>query len=193
MYDLFFQHFNKVVALTAEEEELIRPYLRLKKLRKKQYFLQEGDVCQSGAFVTKGLLRLYYVDERNDENIIQFTPEGWSVTDMYSFLTGEPSVYNIDALEDSELILIDRAAHEEMTLKFRKYETYARLQITRAYIALQRRLTSMISLNTEQRYEEFSKRYPSIVQRVPQHMIASYMGLTAETLSRVRNKITHKK
>lgn len=193
MYELFFQHFNKVVPITTEEQELIKPYLKFKKLRKKQYLLQEGEVCKAFAFVTKGALRQYYIDESGNENIIQFALEGWSIADMYSFLTGEPSVYNIDALEDCELILIDKAANDELTEKLRKYETYGRIQITRAYVALQRRLTSMISLTVEERYNEFLKQYSNIVQRVPQHMIASYMGLTPETLSRARKRSATKK
>lgn len=188
MYELFFQHFNNVVPITTEEQELIKPYLKFKKLRKKQYLLQEGEVCKAFAFVTKGALRQYYIDESGNENIIQFALEGWSIADMNSFLTGEPSVYNIDALEDCELILIDKAANDELTEKLRKYETYGRIQITRAYVALQRRLTSMITLTVEERYNEFLKQYPNIVQRVPQHMIASYMGLTPETLSRARKR-----
>lgn len=193
MYELFFQHFNKVVPITTEEQEFIKPYLKVKKLRKKQYLLQEGEVCKAFAFVVKGALRQYYIDESGNENIIQFAVEGWSIADMYSFLTGEPSVYNIDALEDCDLILVDKTANEELTDKLRKFETYGRIQITRAYVALQRRLTSMISLTVEERYKEFLKQYSNIVQLVPQHMIASYMGLTPETLSRARKRAATKK
>lgn len=193
MYDLFFQHFNQIVPITTEEQEFIKPYLKFKKLRKKQYLLQEGEVCTAFAFVNKGALRQYYVDGSGNENIIQFALEGWNIADMYSFLTGEPSVYNIDALEDCELVLIDRTANDELTNKLHKYETYGRIQITRAYVALQRRLTSMISLTVEERYNEFIKQYANIVQRVPQHMIASYMGLTPETLSRARKRAITKK
>ncbi|HYF03619.1 MAG TPA: Crp/Fnr family transcriptional regulator, partial [Patescibacteria group bacterium] len=104
-------------------------------------------------------------------------------------ITGEPSIYNIDAIEDSEIIIIDKHAQDELTEKLRKFETYSRLQVTGAYVALQRRLTSMNSLTVEERYEEFIKRYPHIAQRVPQHMIASYLGLTPETLSRIRSRM----
>ena len=104
----------------------------------------------------------------------------------------EPATYNIDALEDSELVLISKTAHDELLKKLPKYETYIRLQLTGAYFAMQKRLTSILSLSLEERYTNLTAIYPDIIQRVPQHMIASYMGLTPETLSRVRKKITGK-
>jgi CRP-like cAMP-binding protein len=118
--------------------------------------------------------------------------EGWTIADLYSFLTGEPATYNIDAIEDAELVLINKSAHEELLQKFPKYETYTRLNITGAYIAMQKRLTSIISSPLEERYENFTALYPDIVQRVPQHMIASYMGFTPETLSRIRKRMSSK-
>jgi CRP-like cAMP-binding protein len=192
MYELFFRNFNNKVALTQEEEALISSYLIPKKLRKKQYLLQEGDVCKQIAFIEKGALRAYSVDENGNEHIMQFGLEGWVISDLYSFLTGEPSTYNIEALENAELLLINKTAHEELLQKMPKYETYTRVQITGAYIAMQRRLTSIISLSLEERYNYFTSLYPDIIQRVPQHMIASFMGLTPETLSRVRKRLTQK-
>jgi len=192
MYELFFQEFNKKVALSPEEQEIIKNYLTPKKLRKKQYLLQEGDVCKFVAFVEKGALRQYSLDENGNEHVIQFALEGWTISDLYSFLTSELATYHIDALEDSELILISKSAHEELLQKVAKYETYTRLQITGAYIAMQKRLTSIISSPLEERYAGFIALYPNIVQRVPQHMIASYMGLQPETLSRIRRRILNK-
>ena len=176
--------------LTEEEKELAKTFFLPKKLRKRQYLLQEGDICKFVAFVEKGVLRSYTIDEKGTERIIQFALEGWLISDLYSFLTAEPATYNIDAIEDCELVLISKTAHDDLLRTLPRYETWIRLQITGAYIALQRRLTSIISLSLEERYESFTSIYPDIVQRVPQHMIASYMGLTPETLSRVRKKIT---
>lgn len=192
MYEMFLSKFKEKVPLTGEEEDEIKPYLTLKKLRKKQYLLQEGDICKSMAFVSKGLLREYLVDD-GGEHIIQFALEGWTIADLLSCLTAEPATYNIDAVEDSELILISKSAHEELLKKQPKYETYIRLLITNAYIALQRRLTSFITAPVGDQYSAFTRMYPDIVQRVPQHMIASYMGLTPETLSRVRKKLMNRK
>lgn len=193
MYEIFFQALKSKVDFSEEDLTIVKKQLSPKKLRKKQYLLQEGDVCKFIAVVEKGALRSYTIDEKGTEHIIQFALEGWLISDLYSFLTAEPATYTIDAIEDCELVLISKNVHEELLKTLPKYETWIRLQITNAYIALQRRLTSINSLSLEERYESFTSIYPHIVQRVPQHMIASYMGLTPETLSRVRKKITSRK
>lgn len=193
MYDLYFQSFNKKVPLTAAEQEQIKSNLAVKKLRKKQYLLQEGDVCKTIAFVEKGALRSYTVDEQGVEHIIQFAIEGWFISDMYSFLTNEPATYTIDAIEDAELVLISKSSNDLLLKQCPKYETFTRELITGAYLAMQKRLTSIISFTLEERYQAFMATYPEIAQRVPQHMIASYMGLTPETLSRVRRRIAANK
>ena len=190
MYEIFFESLKSKAGFHDEDLALVRIHLTPKKLRRKQYLLQEGDVCKNIAFVEKGALRTYTVDDLGTEHILQFALEGWTISDLYSFLTGEASTYNIDALEAAELVLVSKAAHEEMLQTIPKYETYVRLQVTGAYIALQRRITSVLSLTTEERYKNFTATYPNIVQRVPQHMIASFMGLTPETLSRVRKRMT---
>jgi len=190
MHELFFQKFNELVPLPKAEEDIISSWLMPKKLRKNQYLLQEGDVCKYIAFVEKGVLRAYTVSDNGAEHIFQFALEGWLISDLYSFLTAEPAVYNIDALEDAELALITKPAQEELLKQVPKYETYTRLQLTGAYIAMQRRITSIISLSLEERYTYLTTLYPDILQRVPQHMIASYMGVTPETLSRVRRRLT---
>ncbi|RYY90683.1 MAG: Crp/Fnr family transcriptional regulator, partial [Chitinophagaceae bacterium] len=162
MYELFFQSFQEKVPLTGEERATIQQFLTPKKLRRKQYLLQEGDPCRHIAFVEKGALKLYHVDAGGSEHIVQFALEGWTISDLYSFLTGEAATYNIEALEDAELVLISKAAHEELLQKVPKYETYIRLQITSAYLALQRRLTSIFSQSLEERYKNLLQQYPTI-------------------------------
>ena len=193
MYEVFFQKFNEKISLTLEEEELVRQYLTPKRLRRKQYLLQEGDVCKHLCIVEKGALRAYVLDEKGVERITAFALEGWTMGDLSSFIKEEPATLNIDALEDCEMVLISKQAHDELLQKLPKYETYIRKLMTDAYIALQKRTTNMISLPLEERYNALTQMYPNIVQRVPQHMIASFMGLSPETLSRVRGRITNKK
>jgi CRP-like cAMP-binding protein len=193
MYERYFQPFNEKVLLTEEEREFIKNYLIVKKLRKRQYLLQEGDVCKCVAFVEKGALRLYRVDEDGSEHIVIFALEGFFITDLYSFLTNETSTCNIDAIEDSELVLITREANDVLRKLSSKYQEFIFQETSEVYIQLERRITSTISLNLEERYKELTTNYPDIVHRVPQYMIASYMGLTPETLSRVRKRISTRK
>jgi CRP-like cAMP-binding protein len=193
MFELFFKSLKAKISLTAEEQEIFKGYLTPKKLRKRQYLLQEGDVCKQVAFVEKGALRAYTIDDKGGEHIVQFAVEGWTIADLYSFITGEPATYNIEALEDAELLLLSRTAQEEVIKRIPQYEHFIRLQLQGAYIALQRRITAMFTLSTEERYTNLIKTYPDIVQRVPQHMIASYLGLTPETLSRTRRQMSNRK
>ena len=193
MFNLFFRKFNEKIGLTPEEETFIKQFLIPKKLRKKQYFLQEGDTGKGICFVEKGALRAYVLDEEGNEHITAFAFDGWTIGDLYSFINNEPATLNIDALEDCELMVISKQAHDELLQKLPKYETYIRMLVTDAYMALQRRTTIMISLPLEERYLAFTQMYPTLFQRVPQHMIASFMGLSAETLSRVRKGMIGRK
>ncbi len=193
MYEVFFQKFNDKIALTGDEETLIKKYLTPKKLRKKQYWLQEGEICKNICVVEKGALRSYLMDEAGNERITAFALEGWTMGDLYSFIKEEPATLNIDALEDCELVLISKSAYTELLKVLPKFETYMRILMTDAYMTIQKRTTNMISLSLEEQYIAFTQMYPTILQRVPQHMIASHMGVTPETLSRIRSKINTRK
>lgn len=187
MYESFFQSFDQKVHLTTEEKTYIASYLTTKTLRKGQYLLQEGDTCKFLCFVIQGAFRQYSTDKAGDIHIFQFAIEGWMVSDMQSFLTGTPSTYNIEAVESAEVLLIDQKAHEAL-LQLRVYETYIRQQLTGAYLAMQRRLNANLSLTPEERYKQFITNYPEFCNRFPQHMVAAYLGLQPETLSRIRRK-----
>ncbi|MDB5252205.1 MAG: cyclic nucleotide-binding protein [Flaviaesturariibacter sp.] len=193
MYDRFFEKLAEKVTLTEAEKDLVRSFLQPKKLRRKQYLLQEGDVSKNVAFVENGMLRSYAVDEKGVDRIIQFAPEGWFVSDLYSHITGEPSGLNIDALEDSEIVLMSRDARDELLQRVPAFLKFSFEQMQSAYVALQCRLYDLNNLSTEEKYTKLLRTYPDIVQRVPQHMIASYLGLTPETLSRVRKGMAGRK
>jgi CRP-like cAMP-binding protein len=193
MFELLFQKFDEKVALSSEEKALCKTFFQSKKLRRKQYLLQEGDPCKYVSFVEKGILRSYTIDEKGLEHIIQFAFEGWWISDQYSFLTGEPSFYTIDALEDCELLLLSRDAEEEMLEKVPKMERFFRILLQNSLIAMQRRIISSLSRSAEEKYQELVVSCPTIPQRVPQHMMASYLGITPETLSRIRKQISERK
>lgn len=190
MFDLLYKNIQKKVALSEDEFQLCQQFFTHKKLRKKQYMLQEGETCKYTIFVNKGILRSYTVDDRGAEQIIQFALEDWWIADIYSFLTSEPSQYNIDALEDAELLLITKPAQDKMVIAVPKMERYLRLLMQSSLIALQRRLMSSLNYTAEDKYLQLIASCPDIVQRVPQHQIASYLGITPETLSRIRRQMT---
>jgi len=189
MFDLLYKKINEKITLTEEEFNLCKTLFSPKKLRKKQYILQEGDICKYNTFVTKGLLRSYTIDDKGNEHILQFALEGWWTADLYSFFTEEPSLFNIEALEDSELLLITHASWESLLQQLPAFERYFRILIQNNLIATQRRLMESLSETAERKYLKFMKTYPESVRRVPQHMIASYLGITRETLSRLRRDI----
>ena len=192
MFEVLFKTINEKVLLTEEEQEVCKTFFTPKKLRKKQYLLQQDDISRYTAFVEKGALKSYTVDEKGNEHILQFALEGWWASDMYSFITSEPASYNIDALEDCELLLLSQQSSEAMMQKLPKMERYFRLLGQNAIVAMQRRMIGSLSQSAEEKYSKLVSTYPNIVQRVPQHMIASYLGITPETVSRIRKNLTNK-
>ena len=174
--------------LTSEEEAMIVDVFKPKKLRKKQYFLQEGDVCKYAGFIVIGAMRQYSVDDKGVEHIIHLYLENYWATDRESSIMLTPSKYNIDAWEDTELLIITRAEMLDLMEKIPALVQMIRTMDERNAIANQRRLNSTISNSAEKRYEEFADNHPQFIQRFPQHLIASYLGITKETLSRTRKQ-----
>jgi CRP-like cAMP-binding protein len=193
MYGQLAKSIGEKVVLTTEEFELCKTFFIPKKIRKKQTLLLEGDVCTYNAFIEKGVLRSYTIDDKGNEHIVQFGFEGWWITDLSSYLTGTNSTYTIEAVEDSELLLLTASAREELMVQVPAFERYQRLLLQNAYIALQARVNSALNATAEEKYLRLTASYPNIIARVPQHMVASYLGLTPETLSRIRKQITLRK
>jgi len=189
MFEFLQKKVAETINITDEDFEYAKTLFIPKKLRKKQFLLQDGDPCVYTTFVEKGLLRSFRIDEKGNEHILQFGMQGWWVADLYSFLTGEPSEYNIEALEDSELLLITKSSWDLLLKEVPAFERYFRILIQNNLIATQRRLMCTMTTTAEERYRKLIQDFPDIVQRVPQHMIASYIGVTRETLSRLRSQI----
>jgi CRP-like cAMP-binding protein len=190
MYKQLEKSIGERVSITEAEFDLCKTFFIPKKIRKKQTLLLEGEVCTYNAFIEKGILRSYRTDEKGHEHIMRFAFEGWWITDLSSFLMGKHSTYTIEAIEDSELLLLTASAREELMDALPVFERYQRLLLENAYIALQSRVNSALNESAEEKYIKLATSNPDIVARVPQHMIASYLGLTPETLSRVRKQIT---
>lgn len=192
MYTKLFSYINghNTLPLTNEEEALIESAFQLKKLRKKQYFLQEGDVCKHTGFIIKGAMRQYSIDDKGVEHIVNLYIEDYWASDRESSIMLTPSKYNIDAWEDTEILIITRAEMLDLMDKIPALVKMIRNMDERNAIMFQRRLNSTISNTAEKRYEEFSSNHRQFIQRFPQHIIASYLGITKETLSRIRKQAT---
>jgi CRP-like cAMP-binding protein len=192
MIDIFRKYLADKITLIDQEFQLIESVIVFKKLRKRQYFLQEGDVCRFSAFVCKGLLRYYYVDKKGQEHIMQFAPENYWISDRESMASGMPSKYNIDAIEDSEILLLKKEDFEMIRKAIPAFNDFVNETLKKNVMALQERIHVSISLSAEEKYSNFTSKYPAINNRVPLHMVASYLGVSAETLSRVRSQSSKK-
>ncbi|HVT85891.1 MAG TPA: Crp/Fnr family transcriptional regulator [Chitinophagaceae bacterium] len=193
MYELILKNISRFIQLTEEEKKFFTSLLKIKKLRKKQFLLQEGEIGRYQYFINKGCLRTYTVDEKGQEHIIQFAIEDWWTGDMYSFLTQTPAKLNIEAIEDTELLCIDNPSLEILYQKVPKFERFFRLLLQNAFIANQSRIIESMSLTADERYCKFIERYPLMEPRLPLKHIASYLGITAESLSRIRSQYNKNK
>jgi CRP-like cAMP-binding protein len=188
MYDRILKNISRFITLAPEEKEYFTSLLKVKKLKKKQYLLQEGDIARHEYFVNKGCLRTYTIDEKGQEHVIQFAIEDWWIGDMYSFLTQTPAKYTIDALEDSEVLCLEKNALEELYIKIPKFEKFFRHLLQNAFISLQERVIGNLSQPADERYCTFITKYSNMEKRLPLKQIASYLGITPESLSRIRSQ-----
>lgn len=181
-------YFDALLPLSDEEKELVLTCFKPRQYRRKQYLLQEGDVCNQFNFVAGGCLRMYKVDEKGNMHIIQFAAENWWIIDVGSFHGRKPSELNIDALEDTLVLQISYDNLITLYTQAPRFNRIFRVLIENSYAALQKRLLLTISSTAEERYQGFVDTYPHLINRLPQTQIASFLGITPEFLSRMRNK-----
>jgi CRP-like cAMP-binding protein len=188
MYPSFRKYIDQYTGdtMTDDEFELVRRAFVPKKIRKKQYLLQEGDVCKYLSFIVKGAMRQYTVDEKGNEHIVRFGIENWWMADRESFELLTPTIYNIDAWEETEVLQVTLANLTELKERFPGMNKVTTALDKRGHIAAQKRITAAISLTAEEKYLDLFKTHPIFFQRFPQTMIASYLGISPETLSRIR-------
>ncbi|EJL64730.1 Crp/Fnr family transcriptional regulator [Flavobacterium sp. CF136] len=193
MYESLFSYIHQYSEspLTAADEILIKKSFVPATLKKKELFLKQGDVCQYTGFILQGAMRQYSIDSSGTEHIIQLAIENWWMVDRESYLMKTPSVYNIDAWEDTKLLILKLADLERLLTIPTIKEMFWQMNQSN-FIASQKRLNYSITLPAKERYEALLKNYPDFVQRFPQHTIASYLGISKETLSRVRSKLFQK-
>lgn len=181
-------YFNRYVDFSDAEIDEIFSKLTPKTFQKKDYILQEGKICNSKYFIISGLVRSFYIDDKGNEKITQFGIENWWVTDMESFIRRTPSAISIQALEKTELLLIDKEELERLYLAIPKLERLFRIITENMLIVIQRKNDIYLQMKSKNRYDDLVKHFPKFTQRVPQYMIASYLEITPEYLSELRKK-----
>ncbi|MGF2414134.1 Crp/Fnr family transcriptional regulator [Ferruginibacter sp.] len=191
--DLLLNAIAKHISLTQDEQQQLIAVLAFKKVKKKQFLYQEGDISKQAIFVSKGCLRSYSIDKNGFEHILQFAPAGWWISDMRSIITQQPGTLYIDAVDESEIILIQKTDLEKLYTAVPKLERFFRILAENSLATYQHRLIDNLSLSALERYNNFCVRYPSLIENLPQKQVAAYIGVTPEFLSKMLNKIPAKK
>ncbi len=191
MYQEILSHIQEYIQLDATEVELFTSMLVRKKLRKRQFLIEEGSSVNYQYFVVSGCLKAFEVDENGDEHIIQFAKENWWISDFKAFFDESNSKLTIDSIEESIVLGIEKNDLEELYRKVPKFERFFRIKLTRAYVALQNRILSSLEKTNEEQYLDFQKAYPNLEQRIPNYMIANYLGIQPESLSRIRKRLVN--
>lgn len=184
-----FDYINDFVRLSEEEEAFLASKLTCRKYLKGQYIIQQGDICKYECFVLSGCTKTFYVNEDGQEHIMMFSIENWWTSDIGSFITQTPADFNVQCIENTELVMFSYDVIEELYANVPKLERFFRLIIQRALVASQKRLVRSYSMSAKSRYLYFRNQYPSIEQRIPQYMVASYLGITKEFLSKIKGQL----
>lgn len=179
------QHFEKIISLTDQEFKYIFSHFTSKKLKKHQFLIQETDFVTNDYFVLKGLLKASRLDKKGKEHIIQFAMEDWWITDYQAYFSQKKSTLNIDCIEDAELLCLSLENREKICSEVHKVEHFFRRKSNLGYVALQARILSLLNNSAKERYQQLLLQYPSLFQRVPKTLIAAYLGVSRETLSRL--------
>jgi CRP-like cAMP-binding protein len=188
--DVLIGYFNEMIPLTDAEKELVKQQFHHRLYRKRQYVLQEGDVCTNMNFVVRGCLRMYKIDDQGNTHILHFAAENNWINDLGSFHGLHPSALNIDALEDTVVLQITRDDLITLYTDAQKFHRIFRVLIENSYVRLQQRLLQNISSTAEERYRSFQENYPHLANRLSQVQIAAFLGITPEFLSRLRNRLS---
>jgi CRP-like cAMP-binding protein len=189
----FLDYIRQYVDLTDDEETVLLSKVKTKKFLKGHYLVQNGDVCKYENFVLSGCLKAFYIDSDGQEHVIMFAIENWWVADLGSFISQAPADLNVQCLENCEMVQIHYNDLQQLYLDIPKLERFFRIIIQKAFVASQKRIVNNFTLPAADRYLQFREQYPLIEQRVPQYMIASYLGITKEFLSKIRSQLIEKK
>ena len=186
------QNLSKHISLTTEETILFLSKTETKHYKAKTIILNAGEVCKHSYFVNTGLLRSFNINDNIVEHVLSFACEGWWIGDMYSLLSQKPGTLFIEVLEDAEVVLLSKENQEQLYLEIPKLERFFRILTENSLVANQERLMDNLSLTAEERFEKFCKKYPTLIQKLPQKQIASYIGVTPEFFSKMKTRLLKK-
>ncbi|MEO5888843.1 MAG: Crp/Fnr family transcriptional regulator [Ferruginibacter sp.] len=179
------KHIEAITPISDEEFEHVKTFFTIKKVRKHQYLIQEGDSAKHEYVITNGIFRVFYLDEEGKEHIIQFATENWWMSDYIAYFNQKQATTNVICMEEGEVLCMTLNGREKLSADLHKMEHFFRVKLTNGYVALQRRIITLLSSTPQQRYEEFAQLYPNLMQRIPKKYIAEYLGVSRETLSRL--------
>lgn len=188
MSEIFKNHLEKFIEIDEKELSDILAFFQIKKVKKKENLLEEGQICKSHYFVLNGCLRKFFINGKGMEQTTEFAIENWWITDNFAYERGLSTEFYIQAVENSEILVIDREGQEKLLIEFPEMERYFRFIYQRAYAATQIRIKYLCDFSKEEFYDHLCKAHPEFVQRIPQYLIASFLGFTPEYLSEIRNK-----
>jgi len=186
---LIIESITKHIRLSDEEKEQFISLLQPKTYKRKDFILEEGQVCKYSYFVTEGCLRGFTIDQNGFEHVLNFAPAGWWIADMYSLLTQKPGILNIEALENTEVLLLSKSRQEKLYTEIPQFERFFRVITENSLVSYQQRLIDNLSLTAEERYHNFCRRYPSLINTLPKKQIAAYIGVTPEFFSRMQRQM----
>jgi len=186
---LILENISKIVSLSTEEENLFLTKVEIKRYKHKTVLLNAGEICKHSYFVNSGILRSFTINDHIVEHVLHFACEGWWIGDMYSLLSQKPGNLFIEVLEDAEVIQLSKENQDELYEKIPKLERFFRILTENSLVAHQERLMDSLCLTAEERFEKFYKKYPTLLQKVPQKHIASYIGVTPEFYSKMKSKL----
>jgi CRP-like cAMP-binding protein len=186
-HGLILKNVAKHILLEPDEQAYFLTLLQPLTIRRKQFHLHRGEVCKYSTFVLSGCLRGYTIDNNGFEHILNFAPPDWWMADMYSLITQQPGYLNIDALEDTRVLLLSKADQEKLYLQVPRFERYFRIITEKSLVSYQQRTLENLSLAAQERYLTFCKHYPTLINSIPQKYLASYIGVTPEFLSKMRS------
>ena len=187
-YPGFITHIRRYVELSDDEVLKLEPYLRPIELKRREFLLREGEVCRYNYFIEKGCLRMFFNNDKMVEQTMQFAIENWWLSDYFSYARQSPSEYAIQAVEKSVIVAVDYHLQDDLFVVVPQMERYFRIMMQRALSASQLRVKMIYQLSKEEMFRHFNSSYPQFFQRVPQYMIASYLGLTPEYMSELRKR-----